>query len=362
MRSVVTNHIPKVSIIMPAYNTADLIAASLDSVLAQSFQDFETIVVNDGSPDTVNLERVLAPYIDKIVYIKQENKRAAGARNTAIRRARGEFLAFLDSDDKWLPHHLAAQMELFEKDPELDLVYSNCFAWSDPRLQETFMDWCPSEGPATFMTLIPEKCQVPVSTVVARKKVIEKAGLFDERLQRCDDYDLWLRVAFYGAKIGYTRRVQARLNGGRPGSLGASSVKMLEAYWMILEKMYRELPLSVDERTCVRQRLSEMRAQYLFEEGKLRLNDGQFQHARTLFAEANAQLRRSLLGIVQLGLQIAPRTTRYVVSLVRSARRQVKSRLARPRVMTRKPSGAVYYKTSDENESKNHQNVGSPRI
>jgi glycosyltransferase involved in cell wall biosynthesis len=123
MSSIVTNHIPKVSIIMPAYNTADLIAASLDSVLAQSFQDFEIIVVNDGSPDTPDLERVLAPYLDKIIYINQENKRAAGARNTAIRRARGKFLAFLDSDDQWLPDHLSVQMELFEKDAELDLIY-----------------------------------------------------------------------------------------------------------------------------------------------------------------------------------------------------------------------------------------------
>ncbi|HTJ87042.1 MAG TPA: glycosyltransferase family A protein [Terriglobales bacterium] len=333
MSSIVTNHIPKVSIIMPAYNTADLIAASLDSVLAQSFQDFEIIVVNDGSPDTPDLERVLAPYLDKIIYINQENKRAAGARNTAIRRARGKFLAFLDSDDQWLPDHLSVQMELFEKDAELDLIYSNCFAWSDPRLQQTFMDCCPSEGPATFVNLVPEKCQIPVSTVVARKEVIEKAGLFDERLQRCDDYDLWLRVAFHGAKIGYTRRVQARLNGGRPGSLGASNVHMLEACWLILEKMDRELPLSVDERACVRQRSSEVRAQYLFEEGKIRLNDGQFQRARTLFSEANAQLRRPLLGVVQLGLKVAPRTTRNVVSLVRSAKKQVASRLRRDKVI-----------------------------
>src|SRR5262249_11323668 len=297
--------------------TVDLIAASLDSVLAQGFQDFETIVVNDGSPDTPELDRVLTPYLDKIVYIKQENKRAAGARNTAIRRARGEFLAFLDSDDKWLPSHLSAQIELFENDNELDLVYSNCYAWSDPHLLETFMDCCPSNGPATFLTLVPERCQIPVSTVVARKRVIEKAGLFDEGLQRCDDYDLWLRVAFYGAKIGYTRRIQARLNGGRPGSLGASNVVMLEACWKILEKIDQELPLSVAERDCVRQRCSEVRAEYLFEEGKLRLGDGQFQHARTLFAEANDQLRRSLLGVVQVGLRVAPRTTRNMVSLVR---------------------------------------------
>jgi glycosyltransferase involved in cell wall biosynthesis len=323
MDAIITNRVPKVSVIMPAYNTADLIAASLESVFSQTFQDTEIIVVNDGSPDTVELERVLDPYLDRIIYIKQENKRAAGARNTAIRRARGEFLAFLDSDDLWLPEHLEAQMRLFEQDPGLDLVYSDCFALSDPLLRETFSQRCPSEGPATFVTLVPEKCQIPVSTVVARKKIIEKAGLFDEKLLRCDDYDMWLRAAFYGARIGYTRKIQARLNGGRPGSLGTVSTKMLEALWLILEKMDRELPLSVSERACVRQRSAEIRARYLLEEGKLQLHDGQFQRAKELFGEANVQLRRSLLGMVQFGLNIAPRTTRNMVSLIRSAKRRM---------------------------------------
>src|ERR1700691_5903395 len=104
---------PRVSVIIPAYNTAQLIAACLDSIFAQTFQDFETVIVNDGSPDTPELEKVLQPYMDRqgdrIVYIKQVNKRAAGARNTAIARARGEFLAFLDSDDTWLPNHLESQ-------------------------------------------------------------------------------------------------------------------------------------------------------------------------------------------------------------------------------------------------------------
>jgi glycosyltransferase involved in cell wall biosynthesis len=90
---------PTISVIIPSYNTAPLIANCLDSVFAQSFSDFEVVVVNDGSPDTAKLEEALRPYLEKIVYIVQENKRAAGARNTAIGKARGEFLAFLDSDD-----------------------------------------------------------------------------------------------------------------------------------------------------------------------------------------------------------------------------------------------------------------------
>src|ERR1017187_9565262 len=120
-----TNPAPKVSVIIPSYKTADLIAACLDSVFAQTYSDFEAIVVNDGSPDTVELEKVLQPYLGRIVYIKQENKRAAGARNNAIRQARGEFVAFLDSDDTWFPNHLAAQMQLVADDPSLDLVYAN---------------------------------------------------------------------------------------------------------------------------------------------------------------------------------------------------------------------------------------------
>ena len=126
---------PKVSIIIPAYNTAGLIKGCLDSVFSQTYSDFETLVINDGSPDTLELEQVLQPYMDRIIYLKQENKRAAGARNTAIRNARGEFLAFLDSDDCWLPCHLAAQMNRLAEDTALDLVYANGMRIGDLRRQ-----------------------------------------------------------------------------------------------------------------------------------------------------------------------------------------------------------------------------------
>ena len=116
MEAADINSSPRVSVIVPAYMTSHLIVGALDSVMEQTFRDFEILVVNDGSPDTTELEKVLAPYSEKIVYIKQENKRAAGARNTAIRKAKAEFLAFLDSDDTWLPDHLASQMTLFEQD------------------------------------------------------------------------------------------------------------------------------------------------------------------------------------------------------------------------------------------------------
>jgi glycosyltransferase involved in cell wall biosynthesis len=314
MASVPFGENPRVSVIIPSYNTAPLIANCLDSILNQTFPSFEIIVVNDGSPDTPQLEEVLQPFREKIVYVRQENKRAAGARNTAILKAQGEFLAFLDSDDSWLPNHLASQMELLRKDPALDLVYADALLISDAPRQKTFMEKCPSEGPASFEALVVERCQIPVSTVVARKAAIVRAGLFDEGLLRCDDYDMWLRTAFFGGKIAYGRKVQARLYLGRPDSLGQSRAKMTEAYWRILEKAANTLPLTDDQQKLVSRRAADIRAKYLLEEGKLQLREQHPQKARELFAEANEHLRWLKVSIAIRGLDLAPQSASALIA------------------------------------------------
>lgn len=308
-----TKPAPKVSVIIPSYNTAGLIAACLDSVFAQTYQDFEAIVVNDGSPDTPQLEKVLAPYLSRIVYIKQENKRAAGARNNAIRQARGEYVAFLDSDDLWLPNHLALQMKLFADDPSLDLVYSNSLLVG-PGYEREFMEQCPSAGTATFAALITERCQVSVSTVVARKLKLIEAGLFDETLPRCDDYDMWVRAAFHGAKIAYGRTVQARIAAGRPGSLSESDAKMTETHWNILEKFKKTLPLNGSDRAVVEQRAAQIRALYLVALGKLQIAESQFDKARASLAEANEHLHNYKLTFALVGLRLAPKLMSQLLS------------------------------------------------
>jgi glycosyltransferase involved in cell wall biosynthesis len=118
------NHVA-VSVVIPVYNCVEYTTAALDSVFAQTFTNFEVVLVNDGSPDTEMLEHLIAPYQDRIVYLKQENRGLSAARNTGIRAARGKYLAFLDSDDCWPPEYLAAQMKLFEETPSPDLVYSD---------------------------------------------------------------------------------------------------------------------------------------------------------------------------------------------------------------------------------------------
>jgi glycosyltransferase involved in cell wall biosynthesis len=314
MHSTPSNSNPKVSVIIPSYKTANLIAACLDSVFAQTYADFEAIVVNDGSPDTPELEKVLKPYFERIVYIKQENKRAAGARNNGIRQSRGEFVAFLDSDDTWMSDHLASQMRLFKEDPSLDLVYSNGLLLGEPGQECEFMEKCPSSGEPTFEALIVERCQIPISTVVARKRKLADAGYFDETLQRCDDYDMWVRSAFHGAKIGYGRKIQARMFVGRPGSLSQSNARMIEGYWNILEKFKRTLPLEGADRDVVEKRAAEIKARYLLEEGKCKLEEHQFDKGRQLISEANSYFRRRSLSMAVLGLSIAPGATAKLMS------------------------------------------------
>jgi glycosyltransferase involved in cell wall biosynthesis len=324
MEAADINSSPRVSVIVPAYMTSHLIVGALDSVMEQTFRDFEILVVNDGSPDTTELEKVLAPYSEKIVYIKQENKRAAGARNTAIRKAKAEFLAFLDSDDTWLPDHLASQMTLFEQDPALELVYSDGLLVA-PEWSRNFMDVCPSHGHPSFEALVVERCQIPVSTVVARKRALVRAGLFDESLARCDDYDMWLRTAFWGAKIGYSKNMGARLSANRPGSLGASRIKMSEAYWEIMQKALQTLPLNESQMGRVRQRTAEARAHHLLEVGKNHFHEGRLTEAVESLSESNTQLPNAKLTLVLLGLKIAPAATRKLVSFAESIRDGTKS-------------------------------------
>ena len=200
---------PAVSIIIPTYNTAQYIVETLDSVLRQTFKDYEIIVINDGSPDTDELERVLEPYRERIIYLKQENRGSSGARNAGLRVARGRYIALLDSDDMWEPEYLAVHVDALERDPEIDMIYPNALLFGDSRVAgKTYMDIFSVEGDVTFARLVTERCCVYYS-VTARREVILRAGMYDEALGSGEDLELWLRVLQQGGRITYHRRVLA---------------------------------------------------------------------------------------------------------------------------------------------------------
>ena len=302
---------PKVSVIMPSYNTATLIAEALDSVFAQDYSDFEVIVINDGSPDTQELERVLEPYRERIVYLKQENRRACGARNNGINHARGEYVAFLDSDDNWMPSYLRTQMAYLQKNPLLDMIYCDCLIYGGAQSGKTFMQTCPSHGPVNLESLLLEKCQVPISGTIVRRQSLIAAGGFDERLAMCDDYEMWLRLAYRGVSIAYHPGVLARLRIGRPNSLSASEARMLGALLKILSNVKADWNLSTEQRAVLVRKFDQTRALLDLERGKEFLKQGKFDDARTLLEQANGQLQRGKLKLTLLGLRIAPSLTAF---------------------------------------------------
>src|SRR5687767_7450433 len=116
---------PTVTVVVPSYNNARYIGQTLDSIASQTFTDYEVIVVNDGSDDSEELERVLESHPLPVVYISQENKGVSAARNAAIRIARGEFYAQLDADDQWTPEYLEVQLGILRENKDVAVVYPN---------------------------------------------------------------------------------------------------------------------------------------------------------------------------------------------------------------------------------------------
>jgi teichuronic acid biosynthesis glycosyltransferase TuaG len=197
-----------VSIIMPAYNAEKYIAASIESVLAQTFSDWELIVVDDGSTDsTATVVQEFATSDPRVRYIFQENGRLGKARNTGISNSTGRLIAFLDSDDLWLPTKLEVQTRAMAEN-NADVVYSKSYVFCDENIDDETQTLPSSagkfSGPDFFDSLI-RYPQIPVLTVLLKRSALDRVGLFEEgkAYHGCEDYDLWLRLAraglvFYG--------------------------------------------------------------------------------------------------------------------------------------------------------------------
>src|SRR5204863_2254497 len=215
--------------------------------------------VNDGSPDTELLEQFLKPYLARIRYIKQDNLGPSAARNAAILEARGEFVAFLDSDDLWLPHHLQIQVELLQKDPSLSLVYSNTLmVEEDVPIGKGFHSDGHGRRPVTVETLLTEECTIGTSTVVASRQAILETGLFDITLRRCEDFDLWVRMVHRGFRMDYDPGVQTYYRRNRTG-LSANRELMMLAQIEVFEK-FGSLPISLAQRELLTKQIAGIRA------------------------------------------------------------------------------------------------------
>lgn len=305
---------PAVSVVIPVYNAALYVRDALDSVLAQTFTDYEVIVINDGSTDSEELEQILESHPVPIVYLCQKNCGVSAARNAGIAAARGTFYAQLDADDQWIPEYLATQVGILSADPSIAVVYPNAVIVGDSsECGIEFMKICPSEGEVTFESLIREKCTV-MTSVTARMSAIKGAGMFDEAIGSCEDFDLWLRIVKNGGRIIYHRQVLAHYR-RREGSLSSDRVWMTRNVLLVLEKAGNTLSLSEGERKALNDKIISRRVALGLFQGKQALARRETTLALNKFREAYGYLRSPKLALIILLLQYIPRVSMWAFAL-----------------------------------------------
>lgn len=209
---------PFVSAVITTYNQESFIEATVQSALAQTYPHREVIVVDDGSTDSTPAR--LAAFGDRIVYVRQENRGVAESRNTGVRRARGELLAFLDGDDLWEPEKLAVQVDVHRRFPRAGLIVVDTCSFSGAEVilpstlmyaADGFMESPPDEIVCvpSYRALLPHNFIMTTSQVMIPAAVLAEVGFSDPSLTIASDYDLYLRIA-RRYDIAYSKRVLTR--------------------------------------------------------------------------------------------------------------------------------------------------------
>jgi len=188
---------PLFSIVIPTYNRSGFLNRAIDSVLSQSFTDYELIIVDDGSTD--NTSGILKNYGDKILSFYQENRGVSAARNNGIEKSKGRYIALLDSDDTWHENKLTRHFEFIQSNSDIKIHQTEDIWIRDGKIINPAKKHLKKEGDIFRDSL--DLCMVSPSSVVMSREIFEIYGYFDESLKACEDYDLWIRITPF-EKIG----------------------------------------------------------------------------------------------------------------------------------------------------------------
>lgn len=270
----------KVSVIIPTYQSEAYISQAIESVLKQSYKDFEIIIVDDGSKD--NTDKILKTYSSNnfIKMIFQKNQGPSTARNRGINESSGEYIAFLDSDDIWLPDKLEKQIKVMENDPLIGLVYSDTYFFDSEKIwpKTSFRFQIPGKG-SVFNTLFVENF-IPLLTVIIRRTCMDANNLFNSEFEPAEDYDLWLRVS-QKMKIAYVNEPLAKYR-VHPKQASSKAEKMLSNLIRMKE--------NIIEDGTVREKLSDEALEkgyykLLIRYGKILVSHGRKEEARVVLSK-----------------------------------------------------------------------------
>jgi glycosyltransferase involved in cell wall biosynthesis len=259
--------VPAVSVVTPAWNAAAFLGDTIDSVRAQTFTDWELLVVDDGSTDeTAALVERAAAADPRIRLLRQANSGPSAARNHAMREARGSFFAFLDSDDRWSADYLEQQLAVFTAHPDTALVTGTGFYDGGPFHGKPTRSLQGGPRVLPLAELLANESAVFIMTVF-RREVFDRIGGFDERQWTSEDYDFWLRAALAGFVFRQNPRPLG-LYRVRGGSLSRNRIRMLRG---LLETFSKTRPHCADgsrERRVLDAQVTRFESELLLEEAK----------------------------------------------------------------------------------------------
>jgi glycosyltransferase involved in cell wall biosynthesis len=247
-----TGTAPCISVVIPVYNRASMVLEAVESVLAQTFKDFELIVVDDGSTD--DTASLLVRFGSSLRLFRQEHLGVSAARNRGIAEARGQLIAFLDSDDLWLPEKLAVQASFLRTFPRAALCHTEEIWLRRGRRVNPRRRHAKASGRA-FVNLLRESLISP-SSVVIRRSVLDEAGGFDESLPACEDYALWLKIS-RAHEVHLIDRALVVKRGGHPDQLSRTIWGLDRFRVKVLKELASDTALPQEDALEVRRVLEE---------------------------------------------------------------------------------------------------------
>lgn len=269
---------PAVSVIMPAYNVAPYIGAALESVLAQTFRDFEVLVVDDGATDeSAAIAAAFVARDPRVRLLQKVNGGLSSARNHALRHSAGALLALLDSDDLWDPEYLEAQVAILRDRQEIAVVTGNgrfLEGRHDGEPARPFPDLRPEPD---LTTMLGDETSVFIMSIF-RREVYEAVGDFDESMRSNEDYDYWLRAALAGFRFARNDRPLGRYR-QRDDSLSASEERMLKGILRVYDKHAPALASRPRERAVLEQQVDRFQIQLLAAQARSAIVAGRFGDA-----------------------------------------------------------------------------------
>ncbi|HBC47709.1 MAG TPA: hypothetical protein DEO84_02180 [candidate division Zixibacteria bacterium] len=219
------NKFPLISVIIPTYNSAVYIEEALKSIFEQTYQDFEIIIVDDGSTD--NTRQILRKYGERIQYIFQANGGPSSARNNGIRKARGKYIAFLDADDRWLPTKLQKQLSIFERNNTIGMVTTGACSFDEKGVFGYSTNKRATLMQGNIARNIFLHSNIGTPTVLVKKEVFDKIGLFEENIRQSEDDNMWIRIAAnYDVELIDEALIQVR---NHPSRMTLNRTELLES-------------------------------------------------------------------------------------------------------------------------------------